>query len=56
MRMNVIAAACGQAPDRLGIGVGNALPWHLPNEFKHFVRLTTTTCDANKINAVVMGV
>ncbi len=38
-----------------GIGQHGALPWHIPSELRHFHRLTTTTIDPKKMNAVVMG-
>jgi dihydrofolate reductase len=38
-----------------GIGYRGALPWRIPSELRHFHRLTTTTTDPKKINAVVMG-
>ncbi|KAF7640258.1 DHFR domain-containing protein [Meloidogyne graminicola] len=49
--MNIIAAV-----DRsFGIGKNNSLPWRLPKEQIHFMKLTTNTKDPNKINAVLMG-
>lgn len=38
-----------------GIGRDGQLPWHLPADFKQFVRLTKTTVDPAKRNAVLMG-
>lgn len=38
-----------------GIGFQGALPWHIPSELRHFQRLTVTTREPHKINAVVMG-
>jgi len=50
--MNLITVASGS---RMGIGKNNVLPWHLPTDFKIFVRLTTETTDQNKENVVLMG-
>jgi hypothetical protein len=49
--MNIIVAV----DKNFGIGKNNSLPWRLPKEHKHFVKLTTTTDNPNKINAVLMG-
>ncbi|KAF0684030.1 Aste57867_23951 [Aphanomyces stellatus] len=38
-----------------GIGINNAIPWRLPSDLKHFREITTTTTDASKQNAVIMG-
>lgn len=38
-----------------GIGKNNELPWHLPNEFKYFSRITKSTISKDNKNAVVMG-
>ncbi|EDV28973.1 uncharacterized protein TRIADDRAFT_52382 [Trichoplax adhaerens] len=38
-----------------GIGYKNDLPWKLRNEYKYFARLTTSTKDSAKKNAVLMG-
>lgn len=40
---------------KLGIGKNNQIPWKLPHDTSHFKELTTTTNDANKQNAVIMG-
>ncbi|AWU77679.1 uncharacterized protein C5L36_0D04100 [Pichia kudriavzevii] len=39
----------------LGIGYKGQLPWSLKQEMKYFRKLTTTTIDPDKRNAVVMG-
>lgn len=38
-----------------GIGFKNTLPWHYKEDLSHFSKITTTTTDPNKINAVIMG-
>lgn len=38
-----------------GIGKNNSLAWNLPSELKHFSKLTKTTNDPNKKNALIMG-
>lgn len=38
-----------------GIGRNNKLPWDLPNEYKHFVKMTKTVTSKEKQNAVIMG-
>jgi len=50
--MNLIVAAC----DNMGIGNHGSLPWpRLPNESKHFLKLTTRTEHPDKQNAVIVG-
>ncbi|MEW6610997.1 MAG: dihydrofolate reductase [Patescibacteria group bacterium] len=51
MKFSIIAA-CDK---EMGIGKGGTLPWRLPKELEHFHAVTTTTQDASKRNAVVMG-
>lgn len=44
------------AVDRAGgIGLRNKLPWRIPADMQHFKRITTTTRDPQKVNAVLMG-
>lgn len=38
-----------------GIGMNNALPWNLPQDMKNFYKLTVSTFDPLKSNAVIMG-
>ena len=49
MKIHLIVAGCGES---LGIGQEGRLPWRLPQEIKHFAKLTT---QQNGTNAVVMG-
>lgn len=41
--------------EQRGIGLNGKLPWHIPTELQHFAKLTKTTEDSNKQNAVIMG-
>jgi dihydrofolate reductase len=38
-----------------GIGAAGALPWSLPSDLAFFRQVTTSTADATKRNAVIMG-
>lgn len=38
-----------------GLGLKGDLPWHLPEDLKHFAVTTKTTRDPNRENAVIMG-
>ncbi len=40
---------------RRGIGKEGTLPWNLKKDMEHFKKITTTTVDPKKQNAVVMG-
>jgi len=37
---------------KYGIGLNNTIPWRLPNDLKHFKKITT---NENKLNVVIMG-
>ncbi|XP_031639096.1 dihydrofolate reductase-like [Contarinia nasturtii] len=50
-KFNLIVAAC----ENSGIGFKDKLPWSLKNELKHFRKMTTSTADPMKKNAVIMG-
>ena len=50
MKFSIIAAA----DEKMGIGVGNRLPWRLAADLKYFSE-TTTAAEEGKINAVIMG-
>ncbi len=41
--------------DRRGIGKNGTIPWHLPEDLKHFKDITTRTSDPSRKNAVMMG-
>ena len=38
-----------------GIGKDNSIPWRLPADLKRFAKITSTTLDPEKQNAVIMG-
>lgn len=40
---------------KLGIGKGGKMPWHLKNELKYFQEITGKTKDLDKQNMVLMG-
>jgi len=43
------------ATQRGGIGLNNSIPWKLSTDMKFFKKVTSTTTDASKLNAVIMG-
>lgn len=43
------------ADTNLGIGINNTLPWRLPEDLKHFNRVTSETEASAKRNMVIMG-
>ena len=47
----LIAATC----EGNGIGKDNDLPWSLKSEMDYFTRMTTSTTDSSKQNALIMG-
>jgi len=50
MRFSIIAAA----DERMGIGIGNKLPWRLKGDLKYFSEVTTVAMPG-KMNALIMG-
>ena len=50
IELNAIAAMC---TTNNGIGKNNDLPWHLPQDFKYFLRFITPP--VNKLNALIVG-
>lgn len=44
------------ATQKLGIGMSGTMPWKLPADMAYFKKLTTTTKDHQKMNAVVRHV
>ncbi len=50
MKFSIIAAA----DEKMGIGIGNKLPWRLKGDLKYFSE-TTTGAEPGKMNAVIMG-
>jgi len=38
-----------------GIGYQNTLPWDIPEELKHFRKITTTVNNNAKRNCIIMG-
>ena len=51
MKFNIIVAV----DECFGIGRNNTLPWTLKEDMKYFKKITSTTIDPNKRNAVIMG-
>lgn len=50
MKFSIIAAA----DEKMGIGIGNRLPWRLKGDLKYFSDVTTSA-SPGKMNAVIMG-
>jgi len=50
MKFSIIAAA----DEKMGIGIGNRLPWRLKGDLKYFSDVTTIAAEG-KLNAVIMG-
>ncbi|ETV96381.1 thymidylate synthase [Aphanomyces invadans] len=53
--MHEISVVVAVARKTWGIGIDNTLPWKLPSDMKRFREITTSTTDATKQNAVIMG-
>ena len=51
VQVKLIVAVC----QGNGIGKDNQLPWRLKSELAHFAKLTKSTVDFSKRNAVIMG-
>nr|MDD3719968.1 dihydrofolate reductase [Candidatus Gracilibacteria bacterium] len=41
--------------NKKGIGKNNDLAWKIPSDLKYFKKITTSTQDLGKLNAVIMG-
>lgn len=41
--------------DTSGIGLGGTIPWHIPEDLRHFSKLTKKTVGSDVQNAVIMG-
>lgn len=50
MKLNLIIAS----DEKNGIWKNNTLPWHIPEDLKYFAKITSTTKNAEKINALIM--
>ncbi|CAB3386782.1 Hypothetical predicted protein [Cloeon dipterum] len=50
-KLELMVAACSN----MGIGFKGDLPWHLPSEKEFFTKMTNSTEDGKKKNAVIMG-
>ncbi|KAK7096815.1 dihydrofolate reductase-like [Littorina saxatilis] len=50
-KINLVVAACNKG----GIGIEGRIPWRLKQDLAFFKKITTTTKDLQKQNAVVMG-
>jgi dihydrofolate reductase len=55
--MSKLAPFCAVAAldQARGLGLKGDLPWHLPEDLKHFARTTKQTDDPEQQNAVIMG-
>ena len=54
--MSIRKVHCVAAMDvKRGIGKNNDIPWHLPKEYKHFIKVTSSVENSEKQNAVIMG-
>ncbi len=51
MKFYVIVAS----DENRGIGIEGKLPWRLPSDLKEFKKITTTTKNPHKQNALIMG-
>lgn len=53
MRLDVIV--CIDKDNAIGSSKSNSIPWHLPEDLKHFKEITTTQTKPKTENAVIMG-
>lgn len=55
MLKNGVHMVVAATKNQFGIGNKGNLPWHLPSDMKYFKKITISTQDSSKQNAVIMG-